>query len=237
MTEHIHQLRSAHLVNERTIWIRPPTDGRPARRLVVFLDAELYRDKVHAVEVIEGLEVDPAFPPALYVFVSSATVEARWIECPCHPPFARFIAEEFLPWLQGLHPEIATCAERVLVGLSYTGLAAAYVALQAPGRFTHVIAQSGSFWSADGQLIDQYRRASGPFPAFYLDVGTKEDQEEVQHKEDLVQGMSQIEGVTRFRDMLIAKGASPRYVMFEGGHDCAAWKRTLPGALRWALCS
>ena len=32
-----------------------------------------------------------------------------------------------------------------------------------------------------------------------------------------------------------SKGVSPRYVMFEGGHDCAAWKRTLPGALRWAL--
>jgi len=235
MTESIHRLRSAHLGNERTIWIRPPADGRPARRLVVFLDAELYREKVDAVEVIEGSEADPAIPPALYVFVSYATMEARWIECPCHPPFARFIAEEFMPWLQGLHPEVATCAQRVLVGLSYTGLAAAYVALQAPGLFTHVIAQSGSFWSADGWLIEQYRQASGPFAEFYLDVGTKEDQEDVEHKEDLIQEMSQIEGVTRFRDVLIAKGVSPRYVMFEGGHDCAAWKRTLPGALRWAL--
>ncbi len=235
MTESTFRLRSAHLGNERTIWIRLPADGRPARRLVVFLDAELYRDKVDAVEVIEGLEADPAFPPALYVFVSYATMEARWIECPCYPPFARFIAEEFMPWLQRLHPEVAACEERVLVGLSYTGLAAAYVALQAPGLFTKVIAQSGSFWSADGWLIEQYRQAPGPLAEFYLDVGTKEDQEDVQHKDDLVQEMSQIEGVTRFRDVLITKGASPRYVMFEGGHDCAAWKRTLPGALRLAL--
>lgn len=235
MTEQIHQFRSVHLGNERSVWIRPPVDGQTARRLVVFLDAELYREKVEAIEVIAGLEADPAFPSALYVFVSYATLEARWIECPCHPPFARFVSDEFLPWLQRLHPEVATCAERVLVGLSYTGLAAAYVALQAPGRFTHVIAQSGSFWSADGWLIEQYRLAPGPFPQFYLDVGTKEDQQDVQHKEDLIQEMSQIEGVTRFRDVLIAKGVSPRYVMFEGGHDCAAWKRTLPGALRWAL--
>jgi len=235
MTEDLHQLRSSHLGNERTIWIRPPKAGTCAGKLVIFLDAELYREKVEALEVIEGLETDPAFPSVLYVFVSQATPEARWIECPCHPPFARFIAEELMPWLQGLHPEAATCAERVLVGLSYTGLAAAYVALQAPGLFTKVIAQSGSFWSADGWLIEQYRQARGPFSQFYLDVGSKEDQENVQHKEDLIQEMSQIEGVTRFRDVLTAKGVSPRYVMFEGGHDCGAWKRTLPGALRWAL--
>ncbi len=65
MTESTFRLRSAHLGNERTIWIRPPVDCRPAQRLVVFLDAELYRDKVDAVEVIEGLEAEPAFPSAL----------------------------------------------------------------------------------------------------------------------------------------------------------------------------
>lgn len=46
MTEQLHQFRSEHLGNERRVWIRPPVDGQTARRLVVFLDAELYREKV-----------------------------------------------------------------------------------------------------------------------------------------------------------------------------------------------
>jgi enterochelin esterase-like enzyme len=47
--------------------------------------------------------------------------------------------------------------------------------------------------------------------------------------------MSQIEGVRKFRDAVAAKGGLVRHVEFDGGHDFACWKKTLPDALRWAL--
>ena len=231
-----HRLHSAHLGNERSIWIRPPRDDLPPRHLAVVLDAELYRDRVDAMTALDALDATSAIAPTLVVFVSVATFSDRWIECPCHPPFAGFIADELLPWLTALHPEAAGCTGRTLVGLSYTGLAAAFVAYEKPGRFTRVIAQSGSFWSRDCWLADQVSRLSTPLPtAFYLEVGTRETAVNVQHKDDVFQPISQIEGVRRFRDALVSTGHAVAYSDFPGAHDTAAWRQTLPAALRWAL--
>jgi enterochelin esterase-like enzyme len=238
MTEDRYRLHSDILQNERTIWIRRPTDGVDAECLVVFLDAELYRDRIGAPQIIDGLQQRRVIPPCLSVFVSYESVASRWIECPCHAPFAGFIDQELLPWVEALHPEVARMPHRVLAGLSYTGLAAAFVALQSPLRFTHVVAQSGSFWSDDCWLVEQYRSLRRRLPVeFYLEVGTRETQVNVTHKEDVVQVISQIEGVRRFRDALIASGHRPIYFEFDGAHEFTAWARTLRNALRWALAA
>jgi enterochelin esterase-like enzyme len=68
-----------------------------------------------------------------------------------------------------------------------------------------------------------------------LDVGTQEIHENVRHKEDVVQVVSQIEGVRRFRDALLAQGYAVRYQEFDGGHDYACWNGTLIDALKWAV--
>jgi len=62
-----------------------------------------------------------------------------------------------------------------------------------------------------------------------------ESEANVRHREDVLQVVSQIEGVRRFRDALRSTGHSVSYLEFEGGHECAAWKEALPTALRWAL--
>lgn len=236
MHETVEKLKSLHLDNERPIWIREPAQRATAKSLTVFLDGELYRDKVGAVTVIDTLITEQKIADSWFVFVSMESVEARWKECPCHPPFAQFIARELLPWLERQHPEIRGVRQRVLVGLSYTGLAAAFIAKEFPGVFQKVISQSGSFWSDDGQLTAQYRGLRQRVPTeFYLDVGRRETQENVRHREDVLQIVSQIDGVRRFRDVLLAHGNEVNYVEFDGGHEFAAWKKTLPAALEWAL--
>lgn len=234
--ETAHRLQSAQLRNERTIWIREPREASTARHLTIILDAELYRDRVGAVGVIDELQARGSIADSWFVFVSHASTAARWIECPCHPPFARFVNDELLPWLEALHPAITACTERVLAGLSYTGLAAAYVALHPSGRFTKVISQSGSFWWNDCWLIAHVRPpADLPRVAFHLDVGRRETAEMVRHKDDVLQVVSQLDANRRMRDALRARGCVVRYLEFDGGHDFAAWEKTLPGALQWAL--
>ncbi len=241
MRETIHLLRSEHLGNERSIWIRRPADGGGGdgdvvRRMVIVLDAEFYRERVGAVAVWNDLEARGEIAPTWVVFVSMHSLEARRKECPCHPPFARFVGEELLPWLARRHPELALPeATRILVGLSYTGLAAAFVAVELPGMFGKVIAQSGSFWWNDCWLASRFAALGGPIPtSFYLDVGKAETARNVQHV-DVLQVVSQIEGVALFEEALRGTGHEVVRVDFEGGHDFAAWKTTLPGALRWAL--
>lgn len=236
MNETADQLHSLHLQNQRPIWVQPPDEPATAARLVVFLDAELYRDRVGAGAIVDDLRARGQIADAWFVFVSTASVEARWVECPCHPPFARFMVDELLPWLAERHPGIAQVRQRVLVGLSYTGLAAAFVAVVRPGVFHSVISQSGSFWWNDGWLTQELRRTRLRLPTdFYLEVGSRERQENIQHRPDVRQVMSQIEGVRQFRDALLEQGHRVNYVEFDGAHEFAAWQRTLPDALRWAL--
>jgi len=236
MPEIHHLFESCQLGNERSVWLLLPRAPARAAQLAVFLDAERYRDRLGVVSVIEEQISASALANTLFVFVSEHSPEARWRECPCYPPFARFINEELLPWLQTLHGGVHTATERVLIGLSYTGLAAAYVALHGEGRWTKVISQSGSHWSNGGWLTDQYRRLESPLPVqFHLDIGSQETATNVRHRDDILQVDSQIDAVRHFRDVLRATGHEVEYVEFDGGHDYATWRQTLPGALRWAI--
>jgi enterochelin esterase-like enzyme len=236
MGETIQRFKSAHLANERTIWIREAAEPTKPCNLAIFLDGEFYRDRVDALTTVDDLTASSAIANTLFVFVSHESIDSRWRECPCHPPFAAFINRELLPWLQSLYPQTRHASERVLIGLSYTGLAAAFVALCAPENFTRIIAQSGSFWSDDCALAKRYRTTpTPPRAAFHLTVGSKETQTRVQHKEDVFQPISQIEGVRTFRDALVSRSIDVHYEEFDGAHEFGAWKRSLPAALTWAL--
>ena len=233
LNETVDRLASVHLRNERPIWIRPPRTPSSAQCLTLFLDGELYRERVGAVSVIDRLQ--GAIADSWFVFVSMESVEARWLECPCHLPFAAFIVEELLPWLESRYDGIKSARRRTLIGLSYTGLAAAFVAKEYPGVFHAVVSQSGSFWWEDCRLVEQFRSVRRLPTDFYLDVGTREVQENVWHRPDVLQRVSQIEGVRRFRDVLRENGHSVAYAEFDGGHSFDAWRETLPAALKWAL--
>ncbi len=236
MPERVATLRSKHLGNERTVWIRPPRDAARARHLMVFLDGEMYRDKVGAPAIVAGIAAEAESADAWFVYLSSVDPDTRWRECPCFPPFAAFLADEFLPWLFRLEDGAAETSVRTLVGLSYTGLAAAYVAQERPGAFQRIISQSGSFWWNRGWLIDQYAAHPLRTPAeFYLEVGTRETQTNLQHHPDVFQDTSQLDAVRAFRDVLEKRGYGVTHVETDGAHDTAAWARGLPEAMRWAL--
>ena len=236
MKEETHSFSSSVLGNERSIWIRIPDRLASDAKLLLILDAEFYRERVDAPAIIEELYEKDAIDQALIVYVSHCDRDARWIECPCHPPFASFVLDELCPWIADRFPAIRSSRDRVIAGLSYTGLAASYVALKAKGLFNKVISQSGSYWSNDCWLAKEYEKWEGNLGiSFYLDVGDEETETNVQHKEDVLQAVSQIEGVERFRDAVTALGCDVRYEIFRGGHSFDNWALTLPDALRWAL--
>jgi hypothetical protein len=81
MREIVLPLNSSYLGNERSIWICEPESVSSASDLVVFLDAEPYRDPIDAPSVIEELRGQVA--DSWYVFVSHQSWETRSRECPC----------------------------------------------------------------------------------------------------------------------------------------------------------
>ncbi|MCH6255372.1 alpha/beta hydrolase-fold protein [Puniceicoccaceae bacterium K14] len=236
MNEERHIFSSTALGNERNIWMRIPPRLESVTQLLVILDAEIYRDRVAAPTIIEELYEQEAIGQAVVVYVSYCNADARWKECPCHSPFATFVIEELYPWILARLPVLREARDRVLVGLSYTGLAASFVALKGNGLFNKVISQSGSYWSNGSWLTKEYEKFEGGLNvSFYLDVGDEETDVNVLHKEDVLQEVSQIEGVERFRDVLTEKGCAVQFAMFSGGHSSEGWASTLPSALKWAL--
>jgi enterochelin esterase-like enzyme len=231
--ELVRRLRSSHLGNERAIWIREPRDSTTSHNLVIFLDAERYRDRVGAASLIDAMQGEIA--DSWIVFVSEESEASRRRECPCYAPFSRFIAEELIQFLGREALDLGAVQRKSLVGLSYTGLAAAFIAKEYPETFQNIICQSASLWWNDCWLVNEYRHFPRGYDlAFYLDVGVGEHQENVDHGY-VFQRVSQIDAVRRFRDVLLDRGISTYYREFVGGHEYDKWGQTLPGALRWCV--
>jgi enterochelin esterase-like enzyme len=231
--ELVRRILSSHLGNERAIWIREPRDSTTCNNLVIFLDAERYRDRVGATSVIDAMQGEIA--DSWMVFVSEESAASRYRECPCYAPFSRFIAEELIQFLEGETLDFSAVRRKSLVGLSYTGLAAAYIAKEYPKTFQNIICQSPSLWWNDCWLVNEYRHFPSCYDlAFYLDVGVGETQQNVDHGHAF-QRVSQIDAVRRFRDVLLDGGIPTYYREFDGGHEYDKWAQTLPDALRWCV--
>ena len=190
------------------------TDAAPYPLLIVF-DGEAYTSTIPAPQILRQLEANSQIRPTVAVFVHNTEPTSRQWELPCCERFAQFVAEELLPWIES-HYHVGE--ERVLVGSSYGGLAAAYIALQYPHLFGKVLSQSGSFGWSDSRVIDAYRAAPRQPIEFYMDVGDRESK-------------CQREANARMRDLLREKGYTVHFVVYKGGHDYACWRRTLRGGL------
>jgi enterochelin esterase family protein len=232
------RMRSPILDNTRDVFVYRPAGYRPGatgNALLFLFDGDRYVDDVGAPTILDNLITDGAIPPTAAVFIGNPGGESRSAELPPNPKFARFLAEELMPWARGRDVH-APAASTVVAGASYGGLAAAYAGWMHPDLFGNVLSQSGSFWWSPGaspgadapedepewltrQIVD-----SSPRPVrFYLEAGRFE----VGHR-----GSAGILETTRhLRDVLRAKGYVVHHSEPAGAHGFAYWHYTLPDGL------
>ncbi|MFP4540968.1 MAG: alpha/beta hydrolase-fold protein [Opitutales bacterium] len=234
MREQTHRFHSSVLGNERPLWIRrSPGTHLP---LLILLDGEVYREEMDVFSCLEELEEAGRIPPPLAVLVSRHSPARRWVECPCHPPFAAFIRDELLPWLESRFDLASDPARRIIGGASYTGLAAAYAALENGGRLGRVLSQSGAFWAEDGAFLHLLEERPAAPLRFHLEVGNAETQAPLEHRPDVVQKESQLAVNRRLRDLLQRKGYAVDYrEIAEGTHHPNSWRSALPTLLAAVL--
>lgn len=225
-------VRSDSKAPGRRIWTRRSPGGLPAR-LLVFLDAELYLERVGAVHVLQQLEDERRIPPVASVFVSNNGAAARHCDYVCDPDFARFLSSDLLPHALAQHPTVSADSV-VLVGLSLSGLAAAHAALTT-SQFRAAVCQSPSLWWAQERLSSSLPSPTGVAPAFWVSVGDLETERGVSHPPSaLFQGTSQLDSCERGAAALRAGGYPVAYRVFAGGHDPACWRDDLALAIPWA---
>jgi enterochelin esterase-like enzyme len=223
-------LRCRSGVFERKVWSLVPPAGR-ATAAILFLDAELYLEKVGAAAVVRGLQERRAIPPAVAVFLSHGGVAARHEDFVCDPEYARFLARDLVGSVREEHPSVT---EIVLAGLSLSGLAAGYVATRHPAVFRAAVCQSPSFWWDGGRFAEELPAAAQAGPEFWICVGSRETGAGVSHPPSgLRQGVTQVAGCVVAVAALRARGYSVNYREYDGGHDPECWRDDLSLALPW----
>ncbi|MEJ0089299.1 MAG: alpha/beta hydrolase-fold protein [Limisphaerales bacterium] len=202
--------------------------GDQPQRLCLFLDGELYLQKMKAAPVLNDLLNRGALPPVTFAFIDHLNMKAREHDYTCNDQFGNFIVGKVIPWLQ---QEISSLrpGHHLIGGLSLSGLASAWLALQYPGHFRYCLSQSGSFWWNDQHFTKMAAHHAPVKTRFWLSVGDQET--EVDDPPEV----SQIEGVKNAREVLKSLAASVHYHEYHGGHDLKYWRAELNQALQWLL--
>ena len=223
-------LPSRRLGYAKQLWIFRSDVARPATRLLVFTDAEIYLRRVRAQEALRSLIDADGGDAICAVFVSHGTEQQRLSESMFHPDFSAFLCEE-LPAFLREQELVASGASAALCGLSLTGLATVVAALHFPGVYDKIAAQSGAYWPENGRVLRELEAlAPGLGHAFYFDVGSEETDREGEV-------MSQQEGIEAVRRILQSKGYPVFTHIFPGGHATDGWRAALPHYLNWAARS
>lgn len=214
-------LASQVLGNQRDVYLYRPAGwkaGAAGQGLLVLFDAHAYTRQVPTPTILDNLIADGMIGPTAAVIVANPSDATRPLELPPNPQFARFIAEELMPWAKARG--LSAPAERsVVAGSSFGGLASAYLGLKHPELFGNVLSLSGSYWWAPegvepGWLTREYVKAPRAPLHFYLQSG-------------LFEGPKILDTNRQLRDVLQAKGYPVVQVEYPSGHDYLQWRGTL----------
>lgn len=217
----------------RRVWTSHPAFRAP-KWVVIFLDAELYIERVTALAVIQRLHDSGLIAPTLAVFVSHGGAPARHEDFTCNSDYANFVSQDVTEWVFARHTQLER-GRVVLAGLSLSGLAAAHASLMYPNVFGAAICQSPSFWWSDERFRSSLPQATGSRPSYWISVGNQETTQGISHPPSgMFQQTTQIDACQRTCDALRSSGFNVRYRVFDGGHDANCWRDDLALALSWA---
>jgi enterochelin esterase-like enzyme len=204
-----------------------------ARACLIFLDGELYTDRVQAPEAIAAAQQAGTLPPLTCVYLPNRSAEDRHELYTCNDRFASWVALELPRWIER---EVGRFERLFLGGLSLSALQSIFTGLQHPNIFSGVLAQSPSAWWQDERLASSLNAFPCSRGRFWLSVGAHELQENAAHPPTpLIQKISQLASVRRLAKRLTEAGHDLHLHEYDGGHDPACWGSELPQALAWLL--
>ena len=238
-----HRLASAHLGDERRVWVhvstgaatgtQPPTSTEPPMLVVVF-DGGIYAHLMHTPEQVDAMVAAGELPPAVTLYCHYASEASRNAELACREDFAAFVVDELVPWAATQWRFTTDPARTIVVGSSLGGLAAGWLAYRHPERFGNALAQSVPWGfhpdeandpTASGWLAERWAEDGPRDTVVYTEMGTFET--------GLApDGVSAYDHTLRFVDALRSLVVSVDFQPYSGGHDYLAWRATFARGLR-----
>lgn len=175
---------------------------------------------------LDNLIADGELRPTLAVFIDPRDADdrsknRRMQQYVPGSGFAEFLAQELVPAVEALYPVSRQATDRVVLGTSLGGLAAAHAGAAHPDLFGKLAIQSPAF-QIDPTIYDAYDRpAAEGSPEVFLSVGTINDGR----------------GAPKMREVLDRNGYAVTYLETSGGHSWGTWRDQLPTILRTLIGS
>ncbi len=128
-----------------------------------------------------------------------------------------YTIKELIPYVEANYLNLKNNPERSIIGVSWGGLTAIYLAANAPGTFSRLLSQSGSFWPKDWIIFDMVSKADISNIRFCLQTGTIQDTEEMNDE---------------MAKLLEDKQCELEYVKYAESHSWFNWKGHLDAGLK-----
>ncbi|WP_379925380.1 alpha/beta hydrolase-fold protein [Mariniflexile jejuense] len=184
-------------------------------------DGDNYIKKASLPKVLDSLISNDIIEPVVAVFLEPRDEKENWRNIRqelflCNPLFVSFFTNEFIPTIEKLYTVSNHPNDRSIMGVSFGGLAAAYIADNAPNTFKNVIMQSPAFHPCKDIYNSFYMKPKKDFK-MYLSYGTGKDTE----KQDIP-----------FIQILKNKGYNLKINRVEGAnHEWSVWQEQLDDIL------
>ena len=226
-------IKSAALNDKKKIMIYRPESPSMDRcwNLLVMFDGEWAVEQMRTPLILRRLLGANEIPPTAAIFVMQ---ENRSAELLGNEDFVRFVAKDVVGWARRALPICEDRGSAIVGGASAGGLAAALTVLRHPDTFGGALMLSSSLrWAPPGDtepewMARQWSTVERSDVRIALSVG--------RHETVVPQGDNQVSLVVanrHFRDVLRARGADVRMVLYEGAHEPLSWRGAIPDALRW----
>ncbi|MBX7173331.1 MAG: hypothetical protein K1X72_20350 [Pyrinomonadaceae bacterium] len=204
---------NSKIYGEREINIYVP-DGFEKQPLpVMYLqDGNDYQTYGKSITIQRNLVKANKIKPFIMVFLTPAD---RNKEYWANDDYAKFLAEEVVPFIDSKYNTIKSRDGRAVFGASLGGITAVNVALKYPNVFGRIGGQSTSFWIDNERIVKDLEKLDGKTEfKFYFDDGNLEGTEDSQKVIKILQD----------------KGFDVTYIESEAGHNWTAWRDRLADA-------
>lgn len=230
------EITSNILNNTRNIYVYvPPTYNNTNQKypVIYLFDSFIYLNRIEVPNVLDNLIHEKKIEPMIAVFIDNPTSTSRKYELPMNPQFRDFVIKELVPEIKENYHITDNPAETIVGGISYGGLAAAYLAFECDSIFGKVLSQSGGFWrdmkltDAGGAeyrgdwLINQYAKREKHNIKLFLDWGLQEN---------MVLGANR-----KFVRILNRMDYDFKFIEFNGWHCWSNSRKTFPVGLQYLI--
>ena len=230
------EITSRLLNNTRNIYVYLPPgydNGCKGYPVIYLFDSFIYLNRIEVPNVLDNLIWENKIEPMVAVFIDNPTSTSRDYELPMNPVFRDFVVTELLPKIKSKYSITNRPEETIIGGMSYGGLAAAYIAFECDSVFGKVLSQSGGFWrDPEGKL----KYADNDRTDFLINRFAKEDKRNIKLfldwglQEDMVLGANR-----KFVRILDRLDYDFKFIEFNGWHDWSNSRKIFPIGLQYLI--